>query len=206
LQESSRQLDLFGASLRTSPDTLASDSPTFTEAYEVWVSKLRLDFLAREKSALPIRGNGYLSWPTIAVSDGHFSECDHKTLIDAVRKGNRVTSQLCAIIAVEQQGGQPDPDSRSTNGKSRELLWGLEQVELNQWPTPRAAKPDKESKSRRTIGKSQVLQERLEQTGNKGKLNPAWVEQLMGLEIGWTDCDSWETVLCLNVQKKQLEY
>ena len=35
LQESSRQLSLFGASLRTSRDILPSDSPKFIEAYDL---------------------------------------------------------------------------------------------------------------------------------------------------------------------------
>jgi len=35
-----------------------------------------------------------------------------------------------------------------------------------------------------TTGKSQGLQ---------GKLNPNWVEHLMGLPVGWTDLGSWET-------------
>ena len=35
-----------------------------------------------------------------------------------------------------------------------------------------------------TTGKSQELQ---------GKLNPNWVEHLMGLPVGWTDLGSWET-------------
>ena len=35
-----------------------------------------------------------------------------------------------------------------------------------------------------TNGKSQELQ---------GKLNPNWVEHLMGLPVGWTDLGSWET-------------
>ena len=35
-----------------------------------------------------------------------------------------------------------------------------------------------------TSGKSQELQ---------GKLNPSWVEHLMGLPAGWTDLGSWET-------------
>ena len=29
--------------------------------------------------------------------------------------------------------------------------------------------------------------------GNGGKLNPTWVEWLMGFPIGWTGCDALET-------------
>jgi len=32
--------------------------------------------------------------------------------------------------------------------------------------------------------------------GNSGRLNPEWVEWLMGFPIGWTDCDASETQAC----------
>ena len=56
------------------------------------------------------------------------------------------------------------------------------------WATPieekviRVGPPDQANHS--TTGKSQ---------GSQGKLNPDWVEQLMGLPTGWTDLGSWAT-------------
>jgi hypothetical protein len=38
---------------------------------------------------------------------------------------------------------------------------------------------------------------------NPGPLNPAWVEQLMGLPVGWTDFDSSEMELCPKPQNEQ---
>ena len=32
--------------------------------------------------------------------------------------------------------------------------------------------------------------------GNSGRLNPQWVEWLMGFPVGWTDCDASETPSC----------
>ena len=32
--------------------------------------------------------------------------------------------------------------------------------------------------------------------GNSGRLNPQWVEWLMGFPLGWTDCDASETPSC----------
>lgn len=37
---------------------------------------------------------------------------------------------------------------------------------------------------------------------NRGQLNPAWVEQLMGLPPGWTNFDSWATGLFRQQQQK----
>jgi hypothetical protein len=36
----------------------------------------------------------------------------------------------------------------------------------------------------------------------KGKLNPDWVEQLMGLPVGWTACGCSETESCQPRQKE----
>ncbi|KKM06642.1 hypothetical protein LCGC14_1742000, partial [marine sediment metagenome] len=67
LNDSFRQLDLFGASSRTLADTLVLDTPQFTEAYDLWVIKLRQDCLQRLRSARHTRESGCLSWPTIAT-------------------------------------------------------------------------------------------------------------------------------------------
>ena len=64
LLESCRQLDLFGASLKTSPDTLPLDSLKFTEAYEIWVTKLRLDSLVRLSAALTMKDKDFIFLPT----------------------------------------------------------------------------------------------------------------------------------------------
>jgi len=67
LRESLRQLNLFSSSGKTSADTLPLDSPQFTEAYEIWVTQLRQDYLVRQSAELHTDGNGCLSWPTIAT-------------------------------------------------------------------------------------------------------------------------------------------
>ena len=53
LKDSFAQLDLFGASSKTSQDTLRLDSPKFTEAYEIWVTKLRQDCLTAAECGAP---------------------------------------------------------------------------------------------------------------------------------------------------------
>jgi hypothetical protein len=79
--------------------------------------------------------------------------------------------------------GLPDLENLSTNGKSREL-----------WATPNI--PD-----RGAGGQHSDLSIDLKCAPRK--LNPAWVEQLMGLPAGWTDLDSSATASSINVQKKQ---
>jgi len=76
--------------------------------------------------------------------------------------------------------GLLDQDSPNTNGKSRGL-----------WPTPNDSdqyNPNLPHDIGRNYLRTEVLPDK-KTTPQKGKLNPDWVEQLMGLETGWTDCD-----------------
>ena len=235
LRESSSQLDLFGASLRTSPDILPSNSPKFIEAYRVWVTQLRLDCLRRQSAGRRTGGSDCLSWPTMDVNGQHnrkgASENSGDGLSTAVKQwptvqvadskqakfnkgGNphlglvmqswptpaaqntrdgRASSETMNRNARPLQkvviSGLLAPDSPSTNGKNREL-----------WPTPdalprgcgkkpgftKAGKPTNYGKPVQTTLPNQL------QVGSS-KLNPAWVEQLQGIPVGWTDCASWAT-------------
>jgi hypothetical protein len=111
-----------------------------------------------------------------------------------------------------------DQDNPNTNGKNPEL-WATPEAQNQQgyqimngkqyprlgtqanWATPAATfKGDNlESYEIRQLkvlqtpnnhGKSGIT---LEAQVNKGKLNPDWVEQLMGLQVGWTDLGCWVT-------------
>ena len=81
--------------------------------------------------------------------------------------------------------GLLDQAKSSTTGKSREL----------QWPTPRANKVQpkitEENRAYLANRKKANLEEEIAGHCGKavGRLNPDWVEQLMGLPKGWTDFD-----------------
>ena len=294
LHESSRQLDLFTASSRTSPDTLASDSPKFIAAYETWVTRLRQACLQRQKSALRTNGKDCLSWPTANVPNrGCELDKSHRPgsggidLQSAVKAWPTPTEQDSANNAGPSQfdrnsqplnvmatwptphgfmgqqengkyggggefakavknAGQPAPDSPSTNGKSRELLWrtpakeepGITTERLEgelgarmydketgrlaqygltqqvQWPTPQEgmvgegrdlSKRIKKDRQTRTPGTMGNYRKDTADVVGKGKLNPAWVCQLMGLRVGWTDLGSWETASSPSKPKKHSE-
>ena len=84
--------------------------------------------------------------------------------------------------------GLLDQANSNTNGKNQES-----------WPTPRANKvhPTITDENREQLAnrKKANLEEDIAGHCGKatGKLNPDWVEQLMGLPVGWTDLGSWET-------------
>ena len=86
--------------------------------------------------------------------------------------------------------GLLDQANLSTTGKSQGS---------QQWPTPRANKVHpvitEENREQLANRKKANLEEEIAGHCGKaqGKLNPDWVEQLMGLPLGWTDLGSWAT-------------
>lgn len=69
LRGTSKQLSLFGVSLRTLEDILRVDSPWFTEAYDLWVTRLRQGYLVRLDVARGTLENDYSFLPTPTASD-----------------------------------------------------------------------------------------------------------------------------------------
>jgi len=80
------------------------------------------------------------------------------------------------------------------------------------WPTPGAAKANNDTsltcsgdgrEKPNKLGWAVAAEQQKEATtieearmmgaGNGGKLNPTWVEWLMGFPLGWTVCEAWET-------------
>ena len=143
LNESFRQLNLFGASLRTLEDTLVLDSPKFIEAYGLWVITLRQDCLQRQRSARHTRENGCLSWPTSQARDWKGKQgqaylekaYDLPALVEQQvnwptpnipNRGREISKKHrpeSGGIDLQSSVGPPAPNSPSTIGKSQESLW-----------------------------------------------------------------------------------
>ncbi len=95
------------------------------------------------------------------------------------------------VHGMENSSSQ-DQTNHSLNGKNQELLTEIKNqiLEVNNWNTPTNGRADQgvtESQlKRRTLKLNQqidVLEENIPQVK---RLNPSWVEQLMGLPVGWT--------------------
>ena len=125
------------------------------------------------------------NWPTASARDwkdtaGMSKERDGKAL-------GRVDQLPRAVF---HQDGLLDQASDSTTGKRQGS---------QQWATPRANKvhPKITEENRDHLanrGKSNLEEDIAGHCGTaQGKLNPDWVEHLMGLPAGWTDLGSWET-------------
>ena len=81
------------------------------------------------------------------------------------------------------------------------------QVKENTWPTPQThlAKETNSPSEYHRKTKSMIAVA-AKQPNHNLKLNPEWVEQLMGLDIGWTDLGFWATELSQQQPKKHLEF
>ena len=110
------------------------------------------------------------NWPTITVNESHNTPCPSQF------KRNTPPLGTAVLIA-----GHPDQANPNTNGKSQES-----------WPTPRANKvhPEITDQNREQLanrGKANLEEDVAGHCGKAtGKLNPNWVEHLMGLPVGWT--------------------
>jgi len=105
------------------------------------------------------------NWPTPTSAEG-------------TKIGNQPNYGQVALSNHPSIVGQPDRAKLNKSGKSQ-----------GSWSTPQA-RDWKGAEGRAYKGQTKDLPAQTEATG---KLNPNWVEQLMGLPVGWTDLGSWET-------------
>jgi hypothetical protein len=108
----------------------------------------------------------------------------------------------------------PDMESSGPNGNSGTYLAGA----VKAWATPRVGGEEK-AETRLARGKDIGLHGQVGAMNNTAKLNPRWVETLMGLPIGWTmpscaspvtiaptNCDSSATESCQQQQSELFEF
>jgi hypothetical protein len=120
------------------------------------------------------------NWPTATTRD--WKDTNATVPPSRANPSKQTLGQRVAHVGLQ------DRANPNTNGKSQES-----------WPTPRANKvhPEITEKNREHLAnrKKANLEEDIAGHCGKatGKLNPNWVEHLMGLPAGWTDLGYWET-------------
>lgn len=199
--------NLESASLKTSRATLPKGCITSCLTWEDWVIEQRGEFSARLNAARLISGSGSLSWPTATARDfrdtGDLSSSDYRA------DGKLRKDVLPRAVDLDRRGhyGRPAPASFNTDG-SRPESWATPEAKnqvgyqvgadgtkwprlgnqvKDQWATPKASDPQHSGPNMRDSSGNYALPAqavRANQTG--GKLNPRWVETLMGLPVGWT--------------------
>lgn len=193
---------LASASSKTWKGTSPLDSAMSSETWSALVTQRRGEYSARLRLALRTSGSASSSWPTAAARDWK-DTCGMSTVRDGNPRGRLDqlaraifhewrTPQAMTPNALRGQGqdpikraaqghqvnlqdqmviyGRPDPVSPSTDGSRP-----------GSWPTPIAGDWKGQVPSE---GEPRMLSGRTERQG--GKLNPRWVETLMGLPVGWT--------------------
>jgi len=152
-----------------------------SESWKAWVTEQRQEYSQRLKSAHLTRESGSTSWPTATTRD--WKDTNSTVPPSRANPSKQTLGQRVAHV------GLLDQANHSTTGKSQES---------QQWPTPRANKVHpvitEENREQLANRKKANLEEEIAGHCGKaqGKLNPDWVEQLMGLPVGWTDLGSWE--------------
>ena len=158
-----------------------------SEHWKKWVIEQRQEYSQRKKLAHLIRESEStsLAWPTASVAG---------CVEGGVAKNVEMTSS--GFKATRENG-------TSYGAKLRDSVIHHEE----NWPTATArdwkgcgnATTRKDGKSRMDTLEAVAKyghpdQAKLNTSGkSQGSLNPNWVEQLMGLPVGWTDLGSWET-------------
>lgn len=159
----SKQLDLFAASSRTSKDISALDSERSLQIWKALVTKRRGEYSARMKSVRLIGESGSTSFLKYRL-------WPTPTLDSSKARDKKYN-----------QGGMPL------------------QVAAKLWPTPTASDHKgsgptvirKDGKDRSKDRLDYAIEQ--QQLGTTGRLNPQWVEWLMGVPSGWTDLGFWAT-------------
>jgi hypothetical protein len=186
-----------------------------SESWKDWVTEQRQEYSQRKKSAHLIRESESSSWPTpTAVNRVRDEETMEKCLKFRQSNGQTSVPLYLEEKVIREPQNWPTattrdwkdtnatvPPSRANPSKQtlgqRVAHVGLQdQANLNtngksqeSWSTPQA-RDWKGAEGRAYKGQTKDLPA---QTQAMGKLNPDWVEHLMGLPVGWTDLGSWET-------------
>jgi len=165
--DTSKQLDLFDASLKTSKDILASDYEKSSKTWKASVTQRRGEYSARLKSAHLIRESESISLPTPAATSYGSNQGGAAGRTGKVRH---------SLESMAKHNLWPTPTARDWKGGYTE-----------------AALTRKDGKSRRFDALPNAAIGGVGTDIKAGHLNPAWVEWLMGVPTGWTDLGSWGT-------------
>jgi hypothetical protein len=210
------------ASLKTSRATLPKGCITSCLTWEDWVTEQRGEFSARGNAVRHINGNESSSWPTARTRDwkdtGDLSKVTYGMTLGRLVQANPSTNGSrpeswptpSALDGVRPQENPAEWAERNAKKKAENPNLGqlhrplTVAVQQEQWATPRSCSamaatitPESAIDAKRFPNlETQIgMQERA-----CGKLNPRWVETLMGLPIGWTmpSCTSPRTIASTN--------
>ena len=182
--------DLFSwRTSRESSQPKCQTEPVFSsmcfKSWKAWVIEQRQEYSQRLKSEQ-------------AIKEKECSSLAWRTPTTAEAKNQDYSTQIYLQNQVKQW---PTPKVAHCGSVNSELKRNTPHLEIivKQWPTPKVANPVSrpngkggkilsEEAKKSTFNQSQDQEKNSSHMKNH-ELNPSWVEQLMGLPIGWTDCE-----------------
>jgi len=196
--DTSNQLDLLDASLKTSRDTYRLDSPQSSAIWKKIVTEQRGEYSQRVKLAHLTKESESTSWPTVRVSSANGAS--QKELAAGNPK-----KRLEAEVLLNPWPTPAARDYKGASGWGRQERKGFPEDSLpnavTNWPTPSAHearlgyqdRSDPTKKGTRESLTTVIVNKAGGRSVCAGHLNPDWVEWLMGVPTGWTGLGSWET-------------
>ncbi len=209
------QCDQVSVSLKTSRDISALGFPTCCKTWQEWVTERRGAYSARVKLARRIKESASSSWPTVTTQDSYNTPCASQMerntppLVVAVHGPLALASSSLhgsrqglswATPAARDTQGQRGAAANARKGNPLDTLPN----QMAQWGTPTA----RDHKSGRGNEKREYKElTPMVERQQSGKLNPRWVETLMGLPIGWTmpSCTSPQTIAPMSCDSSAME-
>lgn len=151
----------------------------------------------------PIDVIASLLWPTPLTNDNKAGDKKpNPNLIDAVLMRPNVGDAPPTTKEFAEHRMWPTPtadDASNVNPKPNRFRGLVAAVNDNPWPTPTYGKLAggtggmEQIEAKYLAGEITSEERRAMRAGNGGKLNPMWVEWLMGFPLGWTDLEASET-------------
>ena len=180
------QLDLFGPSLKTSKDISVLDCEKSLATWKASVMKQRGEYSQRVKLAHRTRESESTFWPTATVFDVTGGSYPTQLANGAKLKD--------AVEIAEKMW--PTPDVAQAQKVSNRPNYG--QLGLANHPEVHGQTVDRPKMQKDRLGRQGQVKNNTNGNNQEqfGKLNPYWVEHLMGVPTGWTELGSWETELC----------
>ena len=182
-----------------------------SKTWKAWVTSQRQEYSQRAKLAHLTKENESLSWATPSTMDT-LPPRSPEALARAKKKGGckNLREDVVKNWATPQASDHIEGVRTGVESPQKCLGRDLKMLEDKQknWPTPAAHEPrlGYQNRNNGKKGTQKSLTTIVIESGpanpvnpnttgkNQGQhLNPNWVEQLMGLPVGWTDLGSWET-------------
>jgi len=220
--------DPSSASLKTSKDISRWGCPTSSKTWQEWVTERRGAYSARLNAVRHTSGSECSSWPTVTTAEA--GKISNRRNYGQIGLSNHpsIRGELNREKSLKTRAGQtkqwptPDTCSRGDGPSQLDRNTPTLQTEVKQWATPSSREWKGHTiTENHPNGFNLTLSNQIQPSGHHilandsiagnlqefAKLNPRWVETLMGLPVGWTmpSCASPATIERMNSASSETE-